>query len=70
MRLEVRAHCANRLWPCEIADDWDHPYPRERAAFPAPWTREWKFWPAVARIDAVYGDRNLVCACPPMDAYE
>jgi glycine dehydrogenase len=53
-----------------IADDWDHPYPRERAAFPAPWTREWKFWPAVARIDAVYGDRNLVCACPPMEAYE
>jgi glycine dehydrogenase len=46
---------------------WDRPYSREEAAFPAPWTREHKFWPAVARIDNVYGDRNLFCSCPPMD---
>jgi glycine dehydrogenase len=52
-----------------IADKWDRPYSREAAAFPAPWTREHKFWPAVARIDSVYGDRNLICSCPPVDAY-
>jgi glycine dehydrogenase len=49
------------------ADKWDRPYSRERAAFPAPWTRDFKFWPAVARIDNVYGDRNLFCSCVPMD---
>jgi glycine dehydrogenase len=51
------------------ATDWKHPYSREQAAFPAPWTRESKFWPAVARIDDAYGDRNLICTCPPMDGY-
>ncbi len=45
-------------------DEWRHSYSRESAAFPAPWTREHKFWPAVGRIDNVYGDRNLVCSCP------
>jgi len=56
---------------CQIASDkWDHPYSREQAAFPAPWTREHKFWPAVARIDNVYGDRNLFCSCPPVDEFE
>jgi glycine dehydrogenase len=50
-------------------DDWDRPYSRERAAFPTPETREHKVWPAVGRIDAAYGDRNLICTCPPMDAY-
>jgi glycine dehydrogenase len=50
--------------------DWNRAYSREQAAFPADWLRENKFWPAVARIDNVYGDRNLVCACPPMEAYE
>jgi glycine dehydrogenase len=55
----------------EIASDkWDHPYLREQAAFPAPWTREHKFWPAVARIDNVYGDRNLFCSCPLMEEFE
>ena len=49
------------------AEKWDHPYSREEAAFPAQWTREHKFWPAVARIDNVYGDRNLFCSCPPME---
>ncbi len=51
------------------ADAWSHKYPREQAAFPAPWTREHKFWPAVSRIDNPYGDRNLVCVCPPMSEY-
>jgi glycine dehydrogenase len=45
------------------AGDWKHPYTREQAAFPAPWTVEHKFWPAVGRIDNVWGDRNLVCTC-------
>jgi glycine dehydrogenase len=51
------------------ADKWDHPYSREEAAFPAPWTRDHKFWPAVARIDNVYGDRNLFCSCPPIEDF-
>ncbi|HWN65073.1 MAG TPA: aminomethyl-transferring glycine dehydrogenase, partial [Candidatus Binatus sp.] len=49
------------------SDKWDRPYSREQAAFPAPWTREHKFWPTVARIDNVYGDRNLFCSCPPLE---
>jgi glycine dehydrogenase len=49
--------------------EWDRPYSREQAAFPAPWLRVHKYWPPVARVDNAYGDRNLVCACPPMDAY-
>ncbi|CAN5696138.1 hypothetical protein BH11MYX3_BH11MYX3_23490 [soil metagenome] len=49
--------------------EWNHPYPREQAAFPAPWLRAHKYWPPVARFDNAYGDRNLVCACPPIDAY-
>jgi len=52
-----------------IADAWDRPYSRERAAFPAPWTRAHKVWPAVGRVDGASGDRNLVCVCPPMAAY-
>ena len=52
------------------SDKWDRPYSREQAAFPAPWTREHKFWPAVARIDNVYGDRNLFCSCPPIEEFE
>jgi glycine cleavage system P protein (glycine dehydrogenase) len=52
------------------ADAWDHPYSREQAAFPLPFVRANKVWPSVARIDNPYGDRNLICACPPMEAYE
>jgi glycine dehydrogenase len=51
------------------ADNWDRPYSRELAAFPAAWTRQSKFWPAVGRVDNVYGDRNLVCTCVGMEAY-
>jgi len=50
--------------------DWKHPYSREQAAFPAPWLHDYKFWPAVGRIDNAYGDRNLVCTCPPIDSYQ
>jgi len=51
------------------ASHWDRPYSREQAAYPAPWIRDNKFWPHVGRIDEAYGDRNLVCTCPPMDQY-
>ncbi len=50
-------------------DTWNFPYSREKAAFPAHWLRERKFWPSVGRINSVYGDRNLVCACPPIEEY-
>ena len=50
--------------------DWPHPYPRDLAAFPDPALRAGKYWPPVSRIDNVYGDRNIVCACPPLEAYE
>ncbi|MDB6148019.1 MAG: hypothetical protein JWO45_1683, partial [Spartobacteria bacterium] len=51
------------------SENWGHPYSREQAAFPAPWTRDYKFWPSVARIDNVYGDRNLFCSCPPIEEF-
>ena len=51
------------------ADEWTHPYSREKAAFPLPWVRSHKFWPPVGRIDNPYGDRNLMCVCPPMETY-
>jgi glycine dehydrogenase len=51
-----------------IADKWDHPYARELAAYPTGVT-EGKVWPPVRRIDGAYGDRNLVCSCPPIEAY-
>lgn len=52
-----------------ISDSWDRPYSREKAAYPAPWAREAKFWPAVSRINNAYGDRNLVCSCAPLSSY-
>jgi glycine dehydrogenase len=51
------------------SENWDRPYSREQAAFPSSWVRENKFWPAVARIDNVYGDRNLFCVCIPVEEY-
>ncbi len=63
--LKNAPHTAQQV----ISDKWDRPYSREQAAYPAPWTREYKFWPAVARIDSVYGDRNLFCTCPPMEDF-
>ena len=52
-----------------LADEWPHPYSREQAFFPLKELHEDKYWPPVGRIDNVAGDRNLVCACPPMEAY-
>lgn len=52
-----------------VSDNWNRPYSREKAAFPLEWVKARKFWPYVSRIDNVYGDRNLVCACPPMESY-
>jgi glycine dehydrogenase len=54
-----------------MTDEWNKSYSRKKAAFPAPWTNPGhKFWPTVGRIDNVYGDRNLVCTCPPVSSYE
>ncbi len=82
IREEVRAVEEGR-WPREdnplihaphtaqalLVPDWKHPYSREQAAHPLPWVRAQKYWPPVGRIDHVHGDRNLVCACPPLSAY-
>jgi glycine dehydrogenase len=52
------------------ATEWNKPYSRETAAFPAPWVNAAsKFWPTVGRLDNVYGDRHLVCSCPPVELY-
>ena len=53
-----------------MSDNWSHPYSRERAAYPVAYLKSRKYWPPVARVDNVQGDRNLVCACPPIEAYE
>ena len=63
--LKSSPHTAQTL----TATEWTRPDPREKAAFPLAWIRERKFWPAVARIDNVAGDRNLVCSCPPIEEY-
>ncbi|MEG3842771.1 aminomethyl-transferring glycine dehydrogenase [Microcoleus sp. herbarium14] len=63
--LKNAPHTAESL----MVDEWNHPYTRAEAAYPAPWTREHKFWPAVGRIDNAFGDRNFVCSCLPMEAY-
>lgn len=51
------------------ADEWSHAYPRQTAAFPAPWLKDHKFWPAVARVDNVHGDRNIICTCPSVEDF-
>ena len=53
-----------------LSQKWDRKYSRETGAYPAPWIRANKFWPTCGRVDNVYGDRNLVCTCPPLSAYE
>jgi len=52
-----------------VADNWQHSYSREQAAFPLKWVRDNKFWPSVARIDNVRGDKHLICSCPPIESY-
>ena len=82
IREEIR-QIENGVWPAadnplknaphtqaDVVDvGWSHPYSREQAVFPLPWVRSNKFWPSVNRIDDVYGDRHLNCACPPLEAY-
>jgi glycine dehydrogenase len=63
--LKQAPHPAESL----LARDWNHPYSREQAAYPAAWTRVHKYWPPVARVDNTYGDRNLICLCPPIESY-
>jgi glycine dehydrogenase len=53
--------------PAVIADNWSHKYSREHAAYPAPWLKDFKFWPYVGRVDNPYGDRNLFCTCVPVE---
>ena len=64
--LKNAPHTAESL----ICGEWSHPYTREQAAYPAPWTKEHKFWTPVGRINNAYGDRNLVCSCVGMEAYQ
>jgi glycine dehydrogenase len=63
--LKNAPHTASML----LSGDWDHPYGREDAAYPVPGDRRSKYWPPVRRIDQAYGDRNLMCACPPPEAF-
>ena len=63
--LKMAPHTAQEL----TADEWNHPYSRSAAAYPMPGLRENKFWTSVGRVDNAYGDRNLVCTCPPMEAF-
>jgi glycine dehydrogenase len=53
-----------------INGSWKHAYSREKAVYPLSWIKEAKFWPSVSRVDNAYGDRNLICACPPIESYE
>ena len=64
--LKNAPHCYTHL----LADKWEHPYSREKAAFPLRWVRERKFWVPVGRVDNAYGDKNLVCSCLPLDVYQ
>ncbi|MGW9407447.1 aminomethyl-transferring glycine dehydrogenase [Streptomyces diastaticus] len=82
IRAEIE-QVATGAWPAEdnplrnaphtartLTGEWDHPYTREQAVFPSGVHAADKYWPPVRRIDQAYGDRNLVCSCPPLDAYE
>ncbi|MDP4237126.1 MAG: aminomethyl-transferring glycine dehydrogenase, partial [Bacteroidota bacterium] len=63
--LKNSPHTAESL----MADEWKHPYSRSKAGYPAPWTRYNKFWSPVGRVSGAYGDRTLVCSCPPVSDY-
>jgi len=63
--LKNAPHTAKEL----ISDTWDHGYSREKAAYPMPYLKANKFWPSVGRIDSAYGDRHLVCSCPPVESF-
>jgi glycine dehydrogenase len=63
--LKMAPHTAEEV----VADVWTHAYTREKAAWPLPWVRANKFWPTVGRLNNAYGDKNLFCACPPIEEY-
>ncbi|RMG42599.1 MAG: aminotransferase class V-fold PLP-dependent enzyme, partial [Candidatus Dadabacteria bacterium] len=63
--LKNAPHTADMI----AASDWSHPYSREQAAYPAPWLKDYKFWPATGRVDAAYGDRNLVCCATAVEGF-
>jgi glycine dehydrogenase len=63
--LKMAPHTSDEV----CADTWSHPYGREKAAFPASVNRDWKFWPTVSKVDSAFGDRNLICTCPPVEDY-
>ena len=52
------------------ADDWSHTYTRQQAAYPLPYLKDHKFWPSISRVNNTHGDRNLICTCEPIEAYE
>jgi glycine dehydrogenase len=64
--LKNAPHPAHRI----ASDNWQHPYSREKAVYPNHWVRANKFWAPVARVNNAYGDRNLMCVCPPIEEYE
>ncbi len=64
--LKNAPHTAERI----ITGEWNHGYSRETAAYPAAWLKDHKYWPTVGRVDNAYGDRNLICSCPPLEEYE
>jgi glycine dehydrogenase len=63
--LKMAPHSAQVI----TSDEWNLPYSRQKAAYPLPYIKNNKFWPSVSRIDSAYGDRNLICACPPISEY-
>ncbi|HQT27640.1 MAG TPA: glycine dehydrogenase (aminomethyl-transferring), partial [Burkholderiales bacterium] len=63
--IKLSPHTAKSV----VSGEWSRGYSREKAVFPLPWVRENKFWPSVARVDNVYGDKHLVCSCPPIESY-
>ena len=64
--LKMAPHTCEEI----TGDVWNHSYGREKAAFAVQGLRDWKYWPTVSRVDNAFGDRNLVCTCPPIEAYE
>ena len=64
--VKMAPHTAREV----ASSQWSHPYTREAAAYPTVESEARKFWAPVARVDNAYGDRNLVCSCPPMSAFE
>jgi glycine dehydrogenase len=82
IRLEIEAVCNGTMSKADnplknaphtmmvaMAEEWHHPYTRQQAVFPLPWVRDRKFWPTIGRVDNAFGDRVLVCSCPPMEEY-